>query len=329
MKLHHPFTAVLAVLITSAILVGCSNDSPVEPNATDLYFQQVVAGGDPETRDLFTSDIEALDESAEFMSKAATFRKEIEATGPITPIKFGRSIKDVSRSVIGPTTMYGDTVAIVRTRIVITGHFVIKVSTVSGTETIRKPFTETLHRNLRFERVPEDDWDDDRKEGKHDDDLFKWKLVAASIVNGGTAPLSPVMQSVELITPIDSYIVTLPDEYFMAAKHPWKIKMPKLKDVPITIRVTLTSSSADAEIVTLHHLATDEGLRKQQFDLISETETAGIFTRVYERTWFSKIKAKKKYGHLVVSALSHASMYDDDPQLYSSTIWGIPYLPSE
>ena len=144
-----------------------------------------------------------------------------------------------------------------------------------------------------------------------------------------SAPPSTAIQSVELITPVDTFVVTNPDEYFMATKNPWKIKMPKLKDVPITLRVTLSSSSPDTEVVALHHLVTDEGLRKRQFALVSQTGGGGQFTRVYEQTWFTKIKAKKKFGHLVISVLSHASVYDDNPQLYASTIWGIPYLPGE
>ncbi len=324
------------MLLLSALAAGCANDSPVEPSATDeQYFQRVVSGNDSETSDLFTSDIEALNESADFSLIGSTFRKEMETLDSITPIKFGRSISNVTRSIIGPSTMQGDSVAIVHTQIIITGDFVLKAETPTGIVTLRKPFTETLHRDLRFERMWDDDWDDDEddkdEDHKRDDgeDLFRWKLVAVSIINGGTASPSSVFQSVELITAKDTFIVTNPDEYFMAAKHAWKMKMPKLKDKPITVRVTLTSSSPDPEDVALHHLVTEGGLRKQMFTLVSETGAAGLFTRVYERTWYSKIKAKKKYGHLVVSALSHASAHDDDTQLYSSTIWGIPYLPNE
>lgn len=338
MNRPHRLAALCAALMFPLILAGCSDDSPVEANANamdDRYFQQVVAGGDRETRDLFTSDIEALDESPEFQAKAAAFGKEAGVAGPITPEKFGRRITKVSRSLIRPSTMQGDSVAIVHTQTVIEGEFVVKAETPTGDITVRKPFVEVLHRDLRFERVwymdddDDDDHDDDEKDDKDDDDLFKWKLVAASIVNGGTEAGGPVIVSVELVTPNFTYTVTDPDTYFMAAKHPWKIKMPKLKDAPITLRVTVLGGGPDAETVVLHHLESDKGLRKKVFTLASESESGGQFTRVYEQTWFSKIKLKKKYGHLVVSVLSHASTHDDDPALYASTIWGIPYLPSE
>ncbi|MCZ7557491.1 MAG: hypothetical protein M5R41_13915 [Bacteroidia bacterium] len=326
MKNIHALAAVFSLLLVSTFAPGCSNDSPLEPSSADeQYFQRVVSGNDEETRDLFTSDIEALNESADFNLLGSTFRKEIAALGPITPIKFGRSIRNVSRSIIGPATMQGDSIALVHTQIIITGDFVVKAVTPSGIVTLRKPFTETLYRNLRFVRV----WDDDGRKRDDDRDLFKWKLAAVSVINGGTVPPSSVFQSVELITAKDTFTVTNPDEYFMASKHPWKVKMPKLKDKPITVRVTLISNSPDPEDVALHHLVAESGLRKQMFTLVSESDVAGLFTRVYERTWYSKIKAKKKYGHLVVSALSNASVHDDDTQLYASTIWGIPYLPNE
>jgi len=353
MKRYRLLAALFAVWMLPAVFTGCSNDSPIEPSSTDeQFFQRVVAGEDGESRELITSDVEALNESADFNMMGGKFGKKVSVSGIINPVKFGRRIMHVERSIIRPATMDGDSVAIVQTKSVISGEFVIKAKSDSGSFTIRKPFTETLYRNLRFERVWDDDWDDDdHHDGNHhdgdddddddgeDDGAFRWRLVSASIVNGGTENPSPVIASVELITAVDTFIVTDPDQYFMAMRHGWNLKhswkhgwkhwMPKLKDVPITIRVTLAGASADTAVVALHHLESDKGLRKQMFTLVSETESGGVFTRVYERTWFSRLKFKKKYSHLVVSALSRASVYDDDPALYSSSIWGIPYLPNE
>ncbi len=350
MKQRMHVAAVFAALVIPALIAGCSKNNPVAPAPAgdQQYFQTVVSGNDNQTRDLITSDVEALDESADLYMKGEIFRKQAAAAGTIAPMKFGRRITGVTRSIISPATMFGDTVAIVHTQTVITGEFVIRASTPAGDTTYRKPFTETLHRDLRFERVmtkaEEDDDEEEHDEDEHEGDdnhqgdedhhglkfgvpLFQWRLVAASIINGGTTPPGPTIQSIQLISPAETLIVVNPDQYFMATKGPWK-HMPKLKNAPVTLRVTLLSASPDTEIVALHHLLSDEGLRKKLFTLVSQTGGGGSFTRVYELNWLARIKGLRKFGHLVVSALTHASVYDDNPQAYASTIWGIPYLPS-
>ncbi len=321
---RHPRIAVAAMLLIPAILAGCSETSPVEPASNNQqYFAQVVRGEDLDTRDLVTSDVDALDESPAFLGKALAFQKETFVSDTITPIAHGRKILRVTRSVLRPAAMQGDSIAVVGMETVIEGNFVIKAMTPSGSVTYRKPFTETLHRNLRFERRWDDDDEDDHKKFPQ----FSWRLTAASIINGGTVPTGPEILSIELITPRDTFLVTDPDAYFMAVKHPWKIKMPKLKDVPITLRVTVAATGPDTAIVTLHHLESDKGLRKKELALVSESSAGGQSVRIYEQTWTSRIKAKKKYGHLVISAIPASAVRNSDPTHYSSTIWGIPYLP--
>lgn len=329
---RYPRIALAAMLLVPAILAGCSETSPVEPATNDAqYFTQVVRGEDLDTRDLVTSDVDALDETPSFLGKELAFRQEAITTDTITPLSYGRKITRVTRSVLRPAAMQGDSIAIVGMETVIEGDFVIRAMTPSGRVTIRKPFTETLHRNLRFERRWEDKHDDDEDD---DDDhrrfpAFKWKLAAASIINGGTTPAGPAIVSIELITPRDTFLVTDPDAYFMAVKHPWKIKMPKLKNVPITVRVAVAATGPDTAIVTLHHLESDKGLRKKELSFVSEGTAGGQSVRIYEQTWTSKIKAKKKYGHLVISAIPSAAVRTGDSTRYASTIWGIPYLPNE
>jgi hypothetical protein len=60
----------------------------------------------------------------------------------------------------------------------------------------------------------------------------------------------------------------------------------------------------------------------------SETQVSGGYERVFEKSW-TVSGSVRKFAHLMVSATTKASLYDNTVSNFSSAVWGIPYKPAE
>lgn len=309
------FRLPLLAIATFLLIAGCADDNADEPNQTDEeYFQAVGTGQDAATKDLFTTDAESMDDTDELKELIPTLNKG--ALSPITPIRFGRRIESVTRSLTRPVTRSGDTIVIANVVTTFTGRFVIQALSGPDTVVIQKPYTETLERNLRFERVARTRYP-----------RLNWRLDAVSVVNGGTSGAAATITTVEVDSPNKTFTVTDPDTYFLQLDKWWIRLLPVLNNVPVTVRVTVQSPKTDAEIVTLHTLPGTFGLHHAPFTLASETQIGSTYTRVYEKSWTIS-GSIRKYAHIMVSATTRESLYDDALTNFSSATWGVPYKQS-
>ncbi len=310
-----PFAAMILAIV---VFTNCSKESPTEPITTDAaYFSSVVTGNDATTSDLIVSDYQALDESTQLLALKIKITKELVSAG-ITPLHWGRVISSATRTITKPTVTQADTVAVVAAKVTFTGNFVIQCLSGADTVVIKKPFTESIDRNLKFLRVARTRFP-----------RLNWMLDAVSVAAGGTDNAVISITKVEVVAPNNTFTVTDPLNYYMQVDRWWMPHhFPVFQNASITLRVTVQSAQADTDLVTLHYMPGTFGLHHVPFTMSSETNNGGTFTRVYEKTWTVSGSAKK-YAHLMISATTKASLYTDDTSNFSSVVWGIPYKTSQ
>lgn len=329
------FKIASIVLCASAAIIVAScakNNSPVNSSNAGSYFESVVNGSDPQTSELMTSSESALNDQATYSiamgSQPLTPQiKSIAADTGIVPLAWGRFITGVTHAITKIDSV-SDSIRVVTLQTTVTGDFVIRgiLAGTSDTVTVKKPYTETFHRLLRFIRVPDNDDEDD--EGF--DEGFRWRLDAVSILNGGTTNAQIAITNIQVITPIDTLSVSDPDAYFIALKRGehWRF-FPIFDDqIQVTVNVTVHSNSADTDIVTLHYVPMNFGLHRKPMTFVSSTANGGGFDRVYTATLIVPANGRK-FSHLLVSATTHESLFTATTTNFSSSLWGLPYKTSE
>lgn len=307
----HSMTLCAAMLL---LLAGCK-DSIDEPVGTDEdYFSSVVTGQEDTLSDFAGSEVEALDEGAVLRSLIPGLAKS--GAAPVTPLRYGRIIDSVRRSLTRPITRFGDTIAIANVHVTINGRYIVQALSGVDTVVIRKPYTEVLECNFRFERIASTRYP-----------RRNWRLDAVSVIGGGTTNAAAVITELRVTTPNTTFIVTDPGNYYLQLTRWWLRLLPVLNNVPVTMQVTVQSTKADEDLVTLHYLPGTFGLHHTPFAKISEAQNGGTYTRVYEKSW-TVSGSIRRYAHLMVSATTRESLYDDATGNFSSTTWGIPYKVS-
>jgi hypothetical protein len=317
MKARYHGLPLLAVIVALSIVGGCSKESPTETiTSDDQYFESIIQGNDAASKDLFVSDEEALNETGQLSALVGVLNKA-STVGAVTPLRWGRVIRSVSRQIIRPVTKVGDTTVIAETRVTFTGLFVIQAISGVDTVVIKKPFTEVIHRSVKFQRVAYTRYP-----------RLNWRLDAVAVANGSTASPALAITQVEVIAPNRTLTVTDPDNYYMEIERWWVRNIPVFQNVPVTLRVTVQSGIADSEFVALHYAPGDFGLHHAPFLLKSQTVNNGVYTRVYERSWTIS-GSIRKYAHIMVSATTRESLLTDVTTNFSSAVWGIPYKTSQ
>lgn len=322
MKPNTSVTVLLAA-VACMIIVGCSSNSSdvatLTPASSDeQYFNDVVTGNDPSTRDVAVSDAAAYSDNAMYSTAqmpAPDGSQSIADDHRMHPLKWGRYLIGQHR-VITKIELQGDSVAIVRVQTTLTGNYVV-IGTVNGVvDTVNKPFVETLHRLFRFVRIGHG------REGRGN-----WRLDAVAIINGGTGGTTIAISSMSVLLPTgDTLTANDPDAYFMQLKPTWLHGLPLFGlDVQITVTATVHSSDADTDVVTLYHAPGNAGPHRVAMTLIAQTaDTSGGHIRVYSAT-LPVPGRDNAVSHLLVSATTHASLYSAASTDFSSVVWGLPY----
>ena len=312
---HRSMPLVFLPMLALAFFGGCSkDDSTGATESEEAFFTSIGIGSENDSRDLFVTDVEALDEFQQLKALIPGLKKV--ATSPVTPIRWGRRIDSVTRRLVRPITKLGDTIAIATIRTTFDGRFIVQAISGIDTIVIQKPYTETVERSLRFERIAQTRYP-----------RLNWRFDAVSVLSGGTVNPTLSISKVEVALPNETFTVTDPGAYFMQITRRWLRGMPVLNNVQVTLKVTVVSSKADAELVTLHHLPGAFGLHHTPFTMTSETPSGNGYERVFEKTWTISGSARK-FANLMVSATSRESLYDNTATNFSSVIWGIPYKAS-
>ena len=319
------FTGIsLAIAAVAAMSVtGCMRRSTVDPEMTDQqYFMDVVSGGDASTRDLAVSELDALGDGAMYGVSQKALPPSIQsvtAGDKIVPQQWGRFFTSISRT-ITRTMADGDTVANAEVLESFTGTFVI-VGTVNGVlDTVKKPFTESMHRYFRFVRV-----------ANTQHPRMNWRLDAISVLNGGTTNSTISITQLQVVPPSgDTITATDPDNYWMQVQHGWmRHPLPLWGfNTQVTVIATVHSTDTDTDLVMLHYVPRNFGLHRAPMTKISETvDAGGAFVRTYSAV-LTIPGNDRKFSHVLVSATTNSSLYSSDSTKFSSAIWGVPYKTS-
>lgn len=291
-------------------VVGCNN-SPTDPGtsepATDSQAMLKIAQSDSSV-----SSFEPNYDEEDTMNIITD-----ESGENIFPIKVGQKVRLVSSNLSYTTS--GDTAYGILTQnfegvLYIAGSF-SPDSLVKDT-VIQKPFTTVVTRNIIYVKV-----------GNTNHPLLNWKIAAISLPQGGTVNSNVrITKLVVTLANGDTISVNNPNDYYLArGKGRWK-EMPVFNPGrQVTIQVELNSAYADTDFITLTHGADFRGMHreKNKFDLISTTQTADGYAKVYRGTF--KTNLFPGYFHAVINTYSKQEIYDNTSPVEIDS-WGVPYL---
>jgi hypothetical protein len=325
------FNAMWGLLVVSGVFIaGCAKQNVSGPDTSGLttavnaYIESAAAN------DIFVStDVNTfVDQNVQPTNYDLGFGKIDSA---ITPLRWGRFITDVQRTVT-TNVLPGDTTAVATIVRTITGVLKIRID---DTTTISKGFTDVATRNVLFVRRPPQ-----HEHADSSDTLHYWVPVASSLINGATTP-APVGNEIQ-ITQLDAFTsdgdtITITDptqsylRYWTTGRWRNMNHNRRDQDCPdfhggtVTLRVTLVSASADTDLVALRYgfdILRIHGTRRLM-PCVSEVKNAdNTYTRVFERTW--SVHAHGGYFAMGVDALTRATLFDSDAP-YSVNWWGVPY----
>ena len=331
---HRPFSAAslsTALLAGALLLGGCSgNDTIVDPlsqpppgvadeSAAIRYL--ALNDGFPANTEQTINDGEVQPAEYGLVGKVAA---------DITPLRFGRIIRSVAKTV-EITREPGDSVAEAMITRDIVGVFRIRGIAGGGdTVTVTKDFHDRAHRRMVFRRV-------DRDSARY---WRNWIPVGSSLVEGGTIEPHDDISVVktELFLPNgDTVTVTDPLEQLlryrwmpppgggmMDSMHQLRPPVPELAGgQQLRMRVTVESASPDTDLVALRFGCGPLHKRRARMNLVSEGDNGdGTFTRVYERAW--TVPPGPGFFNVAVDAMTHGTVFDDT-EPYSVSWWGVPY----
>lgn len=306
------------VVFAAFLVVGCQ-DSVTNPQdsqpTNDQQAMQKIADSD--------SSLQSFDQdyNEEDLMSFDTMGK-IQAN--IYPFRVGHRVRLVSRNLT--IDEQGDTAYGKLTKNY-EGVLLIEASYDAGATTpdtvIQKPFNSVVTRNLIFVKV-----------ANTDSPLRNWKLAAISLPEGGAlntnGTLSPNINITKLTVFLpsgDQIVIDSPNDYYLARYHGW-LRWGDIPRIPrnssVKVQVEVFSAYEDSDFVTITFGKNEfVGQRhKRKFDLVSSTQVAGGYDRVYEQTFMTY--TFPGFYHAVINAFPKQVIFDDSTPVENS-MWGIPY----
>ena len=246
----------------------------------------------------------------------------------LVPVRWGRHLDWHNVASDYQVVIQGDSSALVTYTKTVPGEFRVGYGIVIGDSVsidtvVRKPFTETITRKVRFVRI-----------ARNNDPFRNWFPVAVTLSLGQTSGGNAFsIDSVQLALRHAGVTATYSDPLntWLQLWHR-NAEVPSfLKGDSVLVRVTLTSSDSVPEISALRHgIAGGRPERRRlKMKLVSSTPVGNEYVRVYERTFKTSMAGgRMMWGerfNLVVDVLSHGSIWSmSDP--FSNVFWGIPYV---
>ncbi|MBI2428653.1 MAG: hypothetical protein HYV29_07650 [Ignavibacteriales bacterium] len=254
------------------------------------------------------------------------------AHGPREKIKLVRKTRLISHtSSLNPTS---DSTAVLTLQKKTSGEAVIAAVTFTDSSkswvVFRKPLEETFTRKILFinkqdSKNHDDDQDDNEEDDDNDSGKIEWKKLALSLMEGGTTVRSARIVEISIVfSDTTIFSVTSPLDFYLYWKK-YKPLFPHCwKEREVQIKVRVESSKPDPEIVLVRRGSAEHGRvsMKQQLDLTSETNTNGVYERLYEISMSPHFN--KGSFHSLVEVWTHESLYDSTAQV-STHVWGMPY----
>jgi len=309
---------ILAISGFSIYLAGCSDSNVNTGNQTDdQYLQQVVSAGtgsnNTAEEDLMSNESNDMDNSGPVSNGGDT---------PVdTLVKWGRRITNVNVNL--QITNEGDSVKDVAVTRTISGNYYILGYVNGQLDTIKKPYTEVLYRNVSFKRI-----------AKTEHPQFNWKVYKVSMLSGGTSQPQNYAQYVQMqqvqvfVNGSLKYTFTGPDftqNVFITKRFGGEGIPEVFRGDLVKIVVTTYSTQAEQDIVAWHWARNTFGFHREPFIMTSQTPNGSGWNRTYEKTF--NIYAMHRLGIFngYISASTHKSLYDNSPVEFASNEIGVPY----
>lgn len=307
---------IMAIGITF-YLNGCS-DSVSTTETDDQYLLEVVQRGvnAQDEDDLLAAETSDLDDGGAVTNGPGGGDTPIDSL-----IRWGRKILNVNVNL--NITNQGDTIKTVVVTKTITGNFII-IGFVNGVQdSIVKPYTEVLTRNVEFKRI-----------GNGPRPRSNWKLYRVSMVDGKTtAPQNGTdyveMNKIEVyVNGSLTYTFNGPDftqNIFTTRRFGGEIPNVNAND-QVRLKVYTHSTQSEPDIVAWHWAKNAFGFHRVPFDMTSNIPSGSGWDRTYEKTF--TVYGAHNFGrkfNAFISASTHKSLYDDSPSEFASDLVGIPY----
>ncbi len=213
----------------------------------------------------------------------------------------------------------GDTLVVATLTRTLNGRFLIAAAysdTASFPDTlIQKPFSSSATRKIQFIRI-----------GRYREHYRNWRPLAISLVEGGTDSGESEITGLRLELPNDRTIeVESPTDYYLYFDQLFQsIPVFRPGDL-IRLDVTVTSVSAEPDMVVIRYGAGRTGLRRHRvpLTLVSESQEGNLYVRVYAITWWAHAHLGRFNAH--VGAVTAGTLFDDEAAV-STSFWGVPYI---
>ena len=303
------FALMVIGFISILWMSGCDKNNSTEPTTSDKEAMSAIVANDA----FFQTDATLLNDGDPTSTPLYSLSKTDAA---ILPRAWGRKIESFNRDV--NFTELSASTAVATVTITMHGFIWIRAKftpTDTVIQTIKKPFTETITRIVKFVRSP--------------NAQKNWKISEISAIKGGTAGSQITINELRFYTGSDTIIVTDPNNTFLTVEKGPRRYMPQLIVNPMTplrVEVTVTSSASDSDIVSVHRpfWFNNHPLYHAPMTLVESTDNGdGTFTRIYASSWRGVWAGRQ---NMMVSAITRNSIFDSDTTKFSSQIWGVPFI---
>lgn len=297
------FSLILSLIVNT----GCKDETTLGPvYLSDKEAMQKIAIEDSMLSSFDNNFNE--NENINFLSKVQT---------QIYPRKVWRSASLVSSNF--EVEINGDTALGVLTKTFESTLFIAAAfdsSSLLPDTLIKKPFTNTITRNIIFKRI-----------NSSPDPLANWEIIGISMPEGGTENSNVEIIKLTAFLPEGVVIeINSPNEYYFSINSGSYNPVPKLHfNDSVRLRIELKSSYPDSDCVSLTFGSLRNGLHMAQkkFVLTSSTWDGAKWNRVYEQTYTAD--QFPGFYHAIVNVIPKQVLLDDTFPVESNS-WGMPYI---
>lgn len=306
--MRHVKLLILSGMVAAGLaLIGCSESTngPDQLSLTSDDTNQIENIID--TNELFDSGEATLNDGGAVSGDLQSLGK---TATPILPYAWGRKITSVGRTI--SYERIDDSTATATITFTFTGQFLIAAKYSlqdTSVSLITKDFTQTTTRKARF----------------YKNALNRWALRAVSAVQGTTEGSEITITKVDVITDTDTLTISDPTSTYMRLPHfGGRELMQWGTTTPTRVRVTLTSTSPDTDLVAIHRpwmLGNAFHPLRVRMNMVSQEQNGSVYLRVYELSWNAHVAG---WHHLFVDAITRGTLFDDT-EAVSAQLWGIPF----
>jgi hypothetical protein len=155
-----------------------------------------------------------------------------------------------------------------------------------------------------------------------------WKIVAVSLVEGGTGSANILITKLSLTLPDGREIVVeSPNDFYLYRILGRPDQVPALSSgEDVLLKVELQSAYADTDFVSLTFGALSDrrfSRQKRLLELISEEFDGQFYMRTFQIEW--KPRNDRGPKHAVVNAMPRQVVFDDETEVEAHS-WGTPYI---